>query len=412
MLRGSALPAGWPSAAILFTATCAVGIGPAMAAIDLSAGASVGGEYNSNPIELSKEQELAFEASGFSVGDDTARRLTANVAADSGVNNPLYLGLHALYTRMDYVNIDSLDHTEYDIGGKLDWKPGQLYDVSLEASQIRVPIGLNDVGGTRTVQQTSTMAFGTLRVRPTPNWQLGLTPSWYQNKLPLNGADDFELTESSGALQLDYLGAGKLVPGLVVKESRGKYSQVENATRYKQQSAGIALNYKVMDFSSFSLFAGYTRRTTHLLEPTDEPLALGLEGTKSGFTGRLSYQRQLSVKTGINVNVFREFQQYDVGVNTTVGTGFDGGLTWKPTAKLSATVGGGAVWMTINGLQIARTTDERKDLERRFSLSLEYFATQRISLRTYATRRLHNSTIRTGVFNQTIAGLELSAAFD
>jgi len=414
ILRESARPTGWSNAAAICAATCVIGTSPAIAAIDLSAGVTIGAEHDSNPIELSDEQARIFEANGFIPRqDDTSRRLTANAAAAMGVKNgPIYVSVQTQYTRVGYAKMDTLNHTEYNTGGHLDWRPGQSFDVSLDFAQIRTPVSLNDVGGTRTVQQTSRQASGAFRLRPTPNWQVSLSPGWYENQLPLQGANAFQLRESSGTAQLDYLGAGRLVPGVLFKESRGKYSGVANATRYEQRSVGGSLIYKVSDFSSFNLFAGYTRRTTHLLEPTNDPLAQTLESTKPSFTGRLSYQRQLSVKTSINIAAFRDFQQYDVGVNTSVARGLEGGVTWKPTPKLSTSLDGGLVRMSINGLQIARTTDEREDLERRVSLNVKYQATRRFSLRTYLIRRLHNSNVRSAVFDRTTAGLELSATVD
>jgi hypothetical protein len=384
-----------------------------MAALKLSAGATIGVEHDNNPIELSQSQAVDFLARGFiSSQGDTVKRLTANVAAVTGVNGPAQLQVHAIYSKVDNVHFDTLDHTEYGVGSNLNWKPSQVFDVSLQATQNRAPVGLNDIGGQRVVQQTSRLAEGTLRVRPTPHWQFSFTPRWYDNELPLPGAGNFELRESSGSVAVGYLGAGRLVPGLYVTESRGRYSGIDNATRYQQRSVGFSLNYKVTGFSSFSLFAGHTQRTSHLIVPAITPLAVSLEGTKPAYTGSLNYQRQLSVKTRFDIGVSRDFQQYDVGVNTKVATGFNGDINWAATPRLSVTVNSLLIRSNINGLQVAGTIDDRIDLERSGSLAVTYLATPRVSLRTYITRRVHNSNVRFGVFNRTIAGLELTATID
>jgi len=412
ILRGDA-PTSWSSAAIFFATACAGGIVPAMAATDLSAGVAVGVERDTNPMGVSEDQARVLEANGAISGqEDTAKRLTANLAALTGANSPLQLGLKSQYTRVDYVNLNSFDHSEYNIAANLSWKPGRVFDTSLQALTTRSPVDLNDIGGNRTVQQTSRQADATFRLRPTPNWQLSVTPGWNNYKVPLPAANEFELRETSGIAQIDYLGVGRLVPGILAKESRGKYYGVQNATRYRQQTGGVALNYKVTDFSTFNLFAGYVKRNTHLVVPSNDPAAVALEGSRSGFAGNLSYQRQLSVKTSINISAYRDFQQYDVGVNTAVGTGVSGGVTWKPTAKLSTTLDSGFVRLKIDGLQSGSTSGERTDLERHVALSLKYLAMRHLSLRTYVTKHWHNSTLRTGVFDQTVGGLELSATFD
>jgi hypothetical protein len=414
ILRGSALPIGWSTAAIVLAVTCAVDITPAMAAIDLSAGATIGVEHDSNPLEISDSQAQDFLAKGFiSSFGDIAKRLTANVAAKNGVDGPTHLQLQALATRVDYDSYTSLDHTEYSVNGNLDWKPGQVFDVSLQAYQTLAPVSQNDVGGVRVVQQTTSEAEGTLRLRPTPRWQVSLTPRWFSTDTPLpGGVSDFQLRESGGSVALDYLGVGRLVPGLVVQQLEGDYAGVEFPTRYQQRSVEVSLKYKVTDFSNFSLYAGRAERTTHLIEPTNNAYALSLEGTTKGFTGSLDYLRQLTAKTHITVGVFHEFRPYDVGVNTTVGTGFNVSVNWATTAKFSVKLDADIVRSIISDAQVAASFGDREDLERSYSLGVKYLATRRVSLRSYVTRHIQNSTVRSAVFDRTIAGLELTATID
>jgi hypothetical protein len=55
---------------------------------------------------------------------------------------------------------------------------------------------------------------------------------------------------------------------------------------------------------------------------------------------------------------------------------------------------------------------KRDDLTRSGSLGVSYRATRLVSVRTYVTHRLRNSTFRASEFSGTIAGLELSAKLD
>jgi hypothetical protein len=412
ILRSRALPTGRSAPAILFAATCIVWIGPAKAAVDLSAGATVGIEHNTNPIQLSNGEAPPFAASGNADRDDTSRQLTANLAAVAGGAGPIQLQLQASFSHVENDRLDTMNHSEYSVGGNLDWKSSQVFDVSLQASQNRAPVGLADVGGEKVTQLTAGQAQGTLRLRPVPSWQISLSPGWNRLELPLPDAPDFQLRATTGSASLDFLGAGLLIPGLSVNESRGTYSGIDNATRYRQRTVQGTLNYQATGLSTFTLAAGHTQRTTHLRIPSSDPVALANEGRNSAFTGRVSYKRQLSVKTGINVSAYRDFQQYDGGVNTTVGTGFNVGVTWVPTVKLSVALDSSFVWSTINGLRIAETVGQRKDLVRSHSLSVDYLAARRVSLRTYVVRIMRTSGDSADQFNGTTVGMQLTARVD
>jgi hypothetical protein len=49
---------------------------------------------------------------------------------------------------------------------------------------------------------------------------------------------------------------------------------------------------------------------------------------------------------------------------------------------------------------------------RSFSLGVSYLATRRFSLRGYVSRTIRNSTVRSALFNGTVAGVELTATVD
>jgi hypothetical protein len=63
-------------------------------------------------------------------------------------------------------------------------------------------------------------------------------------------------------------------------------------------------------------------------------------------------------------------------------------------------------------VQVGATIRDREDLVRSFSLGVNYLATRRVSVRGYTTRTIRNSTVRSALFNDTIAGVELTATVD
>lgn len=384
-----------------------------MAAVDLSAGATISYEHNTNPIELGTREARLFAPEGKKDLDDTSHVLTANVAAKTSTEGPLQMGLHALYSHSKSERFNTLGHTDYNYGVDVDWKPSPVFDMSLAASQNREPVGLADIGGQRTAEKTTSSATGVLRVRPTSQFQLGYSPGWSKIKLPLQGADNYQYDSTSHTVSLDFIGAGRLVPGLAANETTGGYSGIGNATEFRQRAIQGTLNYKATGFSTFSLAAGQAKRTVRLIEPSTDPDALATEGTHSGFMGSLTYDRQLSPKTGITVSLFRAFQEYETGVGTEVRTGLVGGIAWNPTSRISVTLNSEVVLSKIDGMQFTGNNVKREDLLRSFSVGVGYLATRLVSVRTYVTRRIRNSNgTFADQFNANTAGVELGINFD
>ncbi|MEO8315997.1 MAG: hypothetical protein ABI645_14540, partial [Pseudomonadota bacterium] len=368
--------------------------------------------HDSNVFDVSSREPTPLAASDIPNRDDRSMRYTANIAAGTGGQGPLQMHLNAQYTEVDYSAIDSLDHGQYAYSGGLEWKPVPAFDASLIASQTRAPLSFADFGGTQTVLQTTTQAELTLRVRPTPRWQIGLTPpGWRNTKTPLQSAQDFKLDEKTYRGTVGFLGAGQLVPGLSATHTRGKNSGIATATRYGEDTVQGTLDYKATGFSTFTFAAGRTQRSTRLIVPATAPQPPAT--TTSGFTGSIGYRRQLSVKTAFYFNANRSFQQYDASVNPTVSTGFTTGLDWAATPKFSMSVDTSFAWSDIQDLPIAGTISNRSYLVRSYTTNARYQMTQRFSLRTYFTRSMRNSgRTYSDQYNGNVAGLELSAKID
>ena len=401
-----------PAGAIILAATAMALVRPAMAEVNLSGGVSVGSQYDTNARQLANIEETPVDDDGKRRRDSVSMNASANVAAKLGGTGPLQGQAVASYNHSDSMDQDALSHDDYTLGLNLDYRPGQVYDVSLVASQTRAPIGLADIGGTSTVEQTATNAQATLRVRPTPRWQLSFSPGWSETQTPLAEADDFRLTTRTSSAAIQFLGSAQLVPGLGATRSESSYSGITNATRYTEQSAFATLNYKVTAVTNFSLSAGKSWRDTKLRDNSGTPGAGALEGGDSAFTGSLGITRQLTAKTGINISAFRNFQQYDAGVNTSIGTGFSVAVNWAATARFSASLGTAYTQSVIDNVAFGNTTIKRTDLERSYSLGMNYLATRMVTVSASATRNVRRSEIWVDQYNSTVGSLSISIAFD
>jgi hypothetical protein len=411
--RGSAMTTGRIAATTLAAAGCAAGAGPAMAGLNtgFSVGATVGVEYNSNAFNLG-DAELP-PGSGDTKRDDLTRRASIdfrfNVGVDEANSGPFRLQVRAGLIDASFDHFHTISHRDHDVGATLDWRPSQMFDMSLDTSHSSDPVEIADTGGTESSQQRTFRNTATLRLRPTPQWQIAVTPGWSKSTTDLPNAPDFQLRENSGKVALDFLGAGRLVPGIAFTQSKGRYSGIDTPTRYRDDTVQATLNYNATAASTFSFAAGQTKRSTHLLEPSTDPDDLELEGSNSAFTGSLNFHRQLSVKTGLDIGAYRYFTRYGAGVNTAVGTGFNSGITWAATSKISATLDADLIWLAIDDIQVDDTFVRRKDLERRLSLGLTYAFTQRFSLRGYLARSVRTSDVDSAEFRNTVAGVDLSA---
>jgi hypothetical protein len=397
----------WCATMLVFAAS-ALRIDPAAAEVDLSAVGSVGVSRISNPNELAAGDLVPGSNSKRA---DTSTDLSVGFNAQTG-SAPNLLRLSAKAEKIEYQRFDALNHWEYTVAANLDWKPADAFDTSVLLSREQTPAQLADVGGDEAALQTKSVAQVTLRIRPNPQWQVLLTPGWLFNELPLPDVPDFRFREVNAGVALDYLGAGRVVPGLGYDLVRGKYFGIEDATRYRQQTFKATAKYKATGFSTFTLTAGYTLRSTHLVEPSNDPEAQDLEGGNSAFTGELFYDRALSVKTSVYVGVFRNFEHYDAGVNSAVGTGYSLGANWAPTTKLALALEHRRTWTDIDGLGVGTGVATRKDVLSTYSVALLYHVTRALSLRPNYTRRIRTSNAAASQYNNTVIGLELSGTLD
>lgn len=386
-----------------------------MAAADVSAGASIGVVHNTNPIELSTIEAHAFSPNGKSDLDDTSTVWSANIGATVGEGGPLRLRLRALYSHTESRRFDRLGHDDYNVGSSVDWRPTRVFDMSLGAEQFRSPIRQADAGGTRATQRTTTTINATARLHPTPKWQFSVSPSWSRIDLPLESAPDFRYRETSASASLSYVGA-RLSPGLTVSQSRSSASNIGGATRYRQQTIWGTLNYTTPGRTTLGLSIGRTERTTDVLESND-PSRPAVDGKDAGVSGALSLQRQLSVKTSVDISANRSYEQYEAGVNLALNTGFNVGVNWNPTRRIGVSLRTENVWSTID--EAPQTTPvsstpggKRKDMLRSYTLNVTYQVARSVSVGTYVSRRVRRSEVWFDQFNGTLFGISLAAQID
>jgi hypothetical protein len=411
-MRHGALLASRSVSAILLAMAAAVAANPALAAVDFSAGASVGAQYDSNARQLSSSELPPLVDGERAERSDVSLNASANVAARIDSQGPLTARFQMTYGHSESLQQDTLSSDNYSFGVGVDWKPSGVFDMSLEGSQNRLPLGFADIGGIESTPQTTTTVNGALRLRPIARWQLSLTPGWSESVTALDGAEDLRLRTTSAGVAIDYLGGGRFVPGIGASQSESVYSGVDNATRYKQQSVFGAFSYRFNEITSLAVSAGHTWRTTRLREPSSDPAVAEFAGKDTAFTGSLNLSRRLTAKTSINLSIFRGFQVYDAGVNTSVGTGFSAGVSWAATSRISTSLTVSQTWSTIDNIVVGGSRVQREDLVRNYSLGASYRASRLVSVNANVSRYVRSSEIDSDQYNGMTAGLSLSVQFD
>jgi hypothetical protein len=245
----------------------------------------------------------------------------------------------------------------------------------------------------------------TFRVRPTPQWQLSLTPARSETRSDLPAAPDFRLVENGGEVAVGFIGAGPLVPGVVVREKKGRYSGIVNPTRYDEKTAGFTLDYKLTDVTNLAAYFGKSRRNTELIDASTDPQALALQGERSGVSYSLALRRTLSVKTSVDLQVFRRFEPYAAGVNTSIGTGFRAGANWAPTPRISTTLDLAQTWSSIDDYLVGGVLVTRKDVMRTISTGANYRATPLLTIEARLTRNVRSSDVPTVEYNNFLVNL-------
>ena len=370
--------------------------------------------HNSNVFSRPNDQP-PFAADGNTALGDSIRSYLVGATADLdwGLNR---LVLSAEGAHLDYNRFTTLDHTESKFGGAFDWYVTSFIDGNLTYSQKRAMAPLADTLAEALELQSEKTGSGTVRVHLTPRWRLDLQPSWHELETPLQDYPDFGFRETGGAVSINYLGINKLVAGLRETYLDGSYHGIVAATQYHQLTSELTASYAVTGFSSFDGHLGYTRRTSSLIDPA-VPLGPGaglgqFVGTTSSLTGSLGVHRQLSVKTGVSLKVFRSVDSYVAGANSQLSTGGEANIKWEPDVRFSMSLRYRMVKQSIEGALAIASFQARTDRYKAAELDLEYHMFDWLTLRPYAQREIRASNIHVASYNSTLAGIDLVARFN
>lgn len=305
--------------------------------------------------------------------------------------------------RLDYERFTDLDHNEYLLHGGLRWQVASLLDgvidferLSAQTSYLLFNAGaLNTSAYTQLYLQVQDVGTASLNIQMSPEWRLQSLGKISDLKTPLPGEPDLALREDTVHEGLRYVGFANLSAGLDGEYLDGHFTSAEYVAtpRYHQSTAELAATYVLSGLSSFNGAVGYTKRVQDNL------------GNVSGVTGVLAYQRALTGKTSINLNVTRALNSYVAYATTELDTSAQLAVTWNATAKISVVASYHYTYSDFPG-SAAQLGYDRADHYQDSNFSVKYqalewlFVEPSIEYRTRASNDYYYS------FNGVLYGIE------
>lgn len=376
--------------------------GAAWAELQLVPYGSAQYEHHSNLFEVSGPAEAVAQRGESQRAESVWKGLVGVEAGYTAGQQQLQLSAEG--RRLEYQHFNDLDHDEYTYAGKFSWKLGSTVDGAIDYRQDRRVASFADLDSSELSLQSERRARAMVGYAVTPSWRVEAAGAMNQSKLPLVDDPDFELKDSSGSLEIKYLGVAGWSTGLLAEVGDGRYSgNLEHERDFNETTLQLTTDYVVDGMSRLGVKLGATQR--------DEDAADGSGGKMSGFTGSIGYQRTLSAKTAVDVGVFRRVDSFVAGANALIATGGSAALNWKPTPNLVVSA---RYEYTRSAFDDDGGADEagRRDHFNIATLDLSYQMLRWLTLRPFASYRNRDSSFADESFEDVMLGAELRLRFD
>jgi hypothetical protein len=382
-------------------AAAALVLCPGIAAADFYVDPYVAAQetYDSNVFSLSRALAEEFRGS--------PRRADSIFEALAGADASYRFGLQRIYAgveghRFDYRQFNELDHDEFLVKAGLNWNAQNLVDGIVEAHQVRRMASFINRRSTELTLERERAGEATLNLNISPQWRLETGGKYYELNSPLTSSDptqqdfpDFTLRESTGTAAIKYTTEAKLSVGVAGSYGEGRFSGIPDAPRFNTTTGDLTLGYKVTDIDELATELGYTR----------------LEGgglTVTGFSGDVTYKRDLSALTSIKLEGFRRMDGYLAGADVVVDTGAGGEIAWQPTLKIR--LEGGYTFTHAKFQRLSTFSNEpggRVDEVHLSQVTLGYQIFDWLGMRIFGGYRDRRSNVVNERFNEAYVGGQL-----
>ncbi len=313
------------------------------------------------------------------------------------------LGRQKLYANLDgtdfhYGHLSQLNHSEYSLAGGWAWQLLRDWDGTLEVRRVRSMVTFANLISSQLELQTEQREAGTIRVQLNPEWRIESDDYTHVVDSPQAQAPALRLTESSAQLALNYTGVARLTAGLNAAYLVGKFDSAGAlalglAPSYHQTSEGVGSQYRVSGLTTIVAQVGYTKRDS----------SSGINNV-GGVTGELHYERTLTGKTSMDLELSRQVNSYITGVGSELDSNASLIVNYQATWKTGFHVNYAYSYRQLLGQGYIPGTD-RLDHVQFAGLHIDYEALRWLSLKPYVLYQTRSSNFYQGDFSSVSYGL-------
>jgi hypothetical protein len=383
----------------------------AFAQLALTAAADAQYEYNSNVFDLQRGFPTplgnnSYSDSLFAYGG----KLDATYLVSQQQFHLLLAGSEFHYDRFTLLN-----HSEYTLDGSWNLNFGSLVDGLVEVDRDRTMVSLYNLVNAQLAVQTEQREAAKFGVKVTPDWRAEVGGYTRHVDLPLVGAPNLALSETSGEAAVKYTGTADLTAGLEGGYLQGDYTGntsvvdgvLQNvAPSYHQYNVAVTATDVVSGLSTFVGQIGYTKRSAE-----SEGIGAAINSA-SGVTGLFDYRRALTGKTTVDASLSRVISAYITGAGSELDTIASLNAIWQATVKTGVTLGYNYTYRQLpdQGTVVGTNRTDRLNF---IALTLDYEPTSWLSLKPYANYQVRSSTnFVGGDFNASVFGVKFQAQLE
>jgi hypothetical protein len=321
------------------------------------------------------------------------------------------LNVEANATRSMYETYKELNHTEYAFRAGLDWVLARAFSGTVNVSRRQSMVQFQDTtAATRLLLETQWQGDGSIHWQLRPDWRIEATALARKDDSPRPNAPNNTLRENSEDIALKYAGLLGSTLGLRGEYRTGDFDQAiaGPSTRYHQKTVEFTA-LRSDKRSTFTAAFGYTWRdenvssSRHLAAPT----------------GALSYERQLTGKTKLDLKLVRVVTTYINSAGAELDLDASAGVVWQATGKTGVELTYLWTRSEISGQQPGLlgqqpgglTAQDRTDQYQVARAAVVYRPYRWLAVRPYAEFQHRSSTINLYSFSADLVGIKFDAKF-